>query len=57
MDQDWQRKEALKTAEGKLAEAEALVEAAISILRSNGYPTRAMDAEEALEYIHGAMGG
>jgi hypothetical protein len=57
MDESWRREEALKAARSKLAEAEALVEAAEEILRSNNYEAYALDAKEALEYIHGALGG
>ena len=57
MNQDWTRQEALKAAQSKLSEAEKLVEDAARILKSNGYEAYAMDADEALEYIHGALGG
>lgn len=57
MDEDWKRQEAIKAARSKLAEAEALVEEAEEILRINGQTASAMDAKEALEYIHGALGG
>ena len=55
--QRWYRDEAKKAADGKLAQAEKLVEEAAEILRNNGFAALALDATEALEYIHGALGG